>query len=214
MGRRQLRSCAARRPRARALPAALVRLAATSRKAAKPGRGCRLVRALVREPDRQRSLLLSMRAEERVGAGLEHERDVMAGVRAPDHEVSGLDRAARDVPAVLEHRAGVGARELLAVRVDLGAGPLVTEGREARAVRLERQLVRMVDPVHGPQLLVVDLALVLNSPARDLDDLGAKVREPGCVLHALLAAGLERRRQLVPAQEARELRPEDPVARL
>src|SRR5436190_23618679 len=138
----------------------------------------------------------------------------MARVRAPDHEVAGLHGAARDVPAVLQHCAGVGAGPLAAVRVDRRPRPLVTEGREPRAVGVQRELARMVDPIDRSQLLVMDLALVLDPPARDLDDLRAEAGLPRGVLQALLAPRLERRWKRVPAQEAGELRAEDFVAGL
>jgi hypothetical protein len=83
-----------------------------------------------------------VRAEERVVAGLEHERDVTAGVAAPDDDVAFLDglyehsghaaqqrpRPAR--PVVVEPIGVVGAREEVA------------EGDEAGAVGRHRQPAR------------------------------------------------------------------------
>src|SRR3954468_5393696 len=119
----------------------------------------------------------------------------MSRIRAPDNKVAGLHGTARDVSAARQHRPGVGAGVLAAVGVDLRAGPAVAERREAGAVGVERKLLRMVEPVDGAELLVVDRGLVLDPPARELDDLRPEARLRRRLLQAAVAADLERRGQ-------------------
>src|SRR5437764_5678337 len=181
--------------------------------AGQPGCRGRLVLALDRERDRERALLLAVRAEQRIGTGLEHERDVVAGICAPDDEVAGLHGALRDVAAVLQHRPRVrAAAEGAAVRVDLRTGPPVAEGRKARAVGVERQLARVVHRVDRPQLLVVDRRFVRDPPPGDLDNLGPQARLARRLLEPLRAARLVAGGQRFPLEVAGQLRAERLVA--
>src|SRR5581483_10010961 len=171
------RACATVTPGVRwpiMIPTSTRRLYASSGQAAQPGRRARLVLRLDAEPDRGRPGLLPVRADERIRARLEDERDVVARRRPPDDEVARLRRVGRDRLHVLEERprpALSGVAEPVRVR---RAGPGVTERREAGAVGRERQLARLVKPVDRAELRVVDLRLVRDPPLRVGDDLLAQ----------------------------------------
>src|SRR6266550_7935533 len=97
-------------------------------------------RRLLRERDLERSLLLTVGDEHRIGARLDHDADVLvSGGASIEDQVVRLEGALRDGLAVVDHVSGpAGSAESATVRIRT-AGPLVAVGGEARAIRVERQ---------------------------------------------------------------------------
>src|SRR5438309_2763363 len=79
------------------------------------------------------AFVAAVRDELRVFAGVDDDADVVPGAAAEDHQVARLDLALRDLPHVLEQRAGIDVQLLVpgAARIRR-ARPLVAKRGEAR----------------------------------------------------------------------------------